>query len=447
MEIKELAYPIEQRGQFVLGLLGSIIGTLVGAVVWCIIAVVTEHEAGVIAWALGGLAGFGMALGCRRQGRAGAGVAAAVIAVLGILVAKVMIFGYLARDDISGIRQQLAMLDLPTERLMTVSRLGRDDVSRQTQREKLCFYDEMFMRRFYAAAARYANLPDDELAAAVSARKDWRLNDRFEDGEYVRAALPYYLLDETHPEIWYLQKPVPPEQWKSIYGDVGTKTSALSPEEQKREFRRLAYAGAAAGLESWRRFMSQHLPSGDRERGLDLFKEAYKEALNMESAELADDYARAEVWGWDEGEPWDDPEWLRLRLTYLRAERAWRQREGASADVDPVEGAAWDECYRDAAEGVATVSDGELADLVREADAEYDAASHAVRQRMKDELENSFAGWVAASVAGTFGLFDLLFVGLAVFTAYRVARGRSEPPSSVEGGEAWQVTDDRFDRS
>ncbi|NUQ60845.1 MAG: hypothetical protein HUU20_00040 [Pirellulales bacterium] len=63
---------------------------LVGAVMWWIAAYLTGHEFGIIAWALGGMAGAGMAMGYGHQD-ALSGLAAAAMAFLGIWAANAMI--------------------------------------------------------------------------------------------------------------------------------------------------------------------------------------------------------------------------------------------------------------------------------------------------------------------------------------------------------------------
>ena len=424
MEIKELEFPTERHGLFILGVLGSITGAVVGAAAWCLIAVLTNYEVGIIAWLLGGLAGVGMALGYRQAHRA-AGIAAAVIAVLGIVGAKVMIFSYMEREGLSLARQQLATLDLPTEKFEHVFRLGGRDAARQTKREGLCPYEESFWPRLYEAAGRYAALPEGELAAAIADHKEWRRSGRFENAEYVRESLPYFLLDDKYPEIWYLRKPMPAEEWGPIYQEALAQASVLNPEEQFRECRRRAYGLEVAIMESTRRGMQQKLASGDRERALSLLKEAYAEALAMEDDLLADAFETAHAWEWEDEGEWNDLEWQRLHLTYLYAERAWREREGASADDAPLPGPTWDECHQQAAARAGDVPDAELGDRVREAQKKYEDEVLVERQRIRDEWQREVVGSAVAHVAGTFGLLDLLFVALAVVTAYRVAVSRA----------------------
>jgi hypothetical protein len=423
MEIKELEFPTETHGFFVLGVLGSIIGAVLGAATWCLIAVLTNYEVGIIAWVLGGLAGLGMALGY-RQARTAAGITAAVIAVLGIAGAKVMIFSYMEREGLALARQQLATLALPTEQFEQVFRLAGRDAARQMKREGLCPYEESFWQRLYEAAGRYAALPEDELAATIVDYMEWRRSGRFDDAEYVRESLPYFLLDDEHPEIWYLGKPLPPEEWGPIYQKALAQASAFGPEEQTGECRRRAYAMQVAMMECARRGMQQKLARGDLERSLSLLKQAYAEALAMEDGPLADAFETAHAWEWEDDE-WNDLEWQRLRLTYLYAERAWREREGAPADQDPLPGSTWDECHQQAAARAAGVPEAELGDRVRQAQEKHDGEVLVERQRRKDEWERDIVGSVVAHIAGTFGLFDLLFVALAVVTAYRVAVSRT----------------------
>lgn len=72
------------------GLLGALAGAMAGAAAWAAVAFFLGLEAGFLAVAVGALAGLGMAWGTDRRGRMGAGVLAAVVAMLGIFVGKFM---------------------------------------------------------------------------------------------------------------------------------------------------------------------------------------------------------------------------------------------------------------------------------------------------------------------------------------------------------------------
>ena len=78
-------------GPFALGCILSGVAAVIGGVVWTVVAMTTEREFGLLAWGIGGLTGFGMALGF-RQVSAVAGAIAAAFALLSIVVSKFAIF-------------------------------------------------------------------------------------------------------------------------------------------------------------------------------------------------------------------------------------------------------------------------------------------------------------------------------------------------------------------
>jgi hypothetical protein len=80
------------------GLLGGVLAALLGGGIWAGIAVMTDYELGIIAWAIGGLCGFGVVL--LAQGRKGAPlqVIAVLTSVFGILVGKYFTFYYILRQ-------------------------------------------------------------------------------------------------------------------------------------------------------------------------------------------------------------------------------------------------------------------------------------------------------------------------------------------------------------
>lgn len=74
---------------FMKGCLFSAAGAALGAGIWCGVAYATEREIGYAAWALGGLAGFGMYKGYGDANPAG-GVVAAIMSFGGVMLAKVL---------------------------------------------------------------------------------------------------------------------------------------------------------------------------------------------------------------------------------------------------------------------------------------------------------------------------------------------------------------------
>ena len=424
MEIQEVEVVPPKGRPFILGVIGSLVGALIGAAIWWVIAIATEYEIGFIAWALGGLAGFGMALGYRK-GSAAAGAVAAIIAIIGILAARLMIVAYFNQEDILAIQQRMAMLDLPAERLDRVFRLAYHDAGRQTRSEGRCYFDELFWDRTYAAAAKYAALSDDELAARIAEYREWDRSGRFTEPDYVRHALPYHLLGDTLIEVWQSGEPLPEEKWTPAFAGARKQAAALDEAEQLRECRHRSYAMTVAHMNGNFRGAELGLAPGDNDAAVKLIKEAYAEALAMDDAALAAAYAEANDLEWEEG-PWDSPEHRRTRLTYHLAERSWREREGVASDVEPIPGDVWDECRREAADTVKALSDEELAERVQAAEQEADDESFAMRQSMKSEARVAIVGGTAVMLVSTFGLIDLLFLGLAVVTAYQVGKSGIE---------------------
>jgi hypothetical protein len=69
----------------------SFVFARVDAIIWAVVAWLTQREFGFIAWGLGGLAGFGMALGHEDDDGTTAGIVAAFMSLLGIIMAKILI--------------------------------------------------------------------------------------------------------------------------------------------------------------------------------------------------------------------------------------------------------------------------------------------------------------------------------------------------------------------
>lgn len=76
------------------GLIGGLIGALVGGGVWAGIAITTDYELGIIAWAIGGLCGFGVVtLAGGRKGLPMQVIAVAT-SIFGIVAGKYFAFYY-----------------------------------------------------------------------------------------------------------------------------------------------------------------------------------------------------------------------------------------------------------------------------------------------------------------------------------------------------------------
>jgi hypothetical protein len=78
-------------GSLLRGSFCSFLAAMLGAIIWAVLAYLTDREFGFVAWGLGGLAGLGMALGHEDDDGTFAGIIAAFMSLLGIVAAKVFI--------------------------------------------------------------------------------------------------------------------------------------------------------------------------------------------------------------------------------------------------------------------------------------------------------------------------------------------------------------------
>lgn len=78
-------------GSLLRGSFFSFLAAMLGAMIWAVLAYLTDREFGFVAWGLGGLAGLGMALGHEDDDGTFAGIIAAFMSLVGIVAAKVFI--------------------------------------------------------------------------------------------------------------------------------------------------------------------------------------------------------------------------------------------------------------------------------------------------------------------------------------------------------------------
>ena len=67
---------------------GGLVAGLIGAAIWAGIAYATDREVGFVAWAIGGLVGFGVRVGAQEKVGFGVGGLAVGVALLAIVVGK-----------------------------------------------------------------------------------------------------------------------------------------------------------------------------------------------------------------------------------------------------------------------------------------------------------------------------------------------------------------------
>ena len=103
---RKASKPVDQAA-LIRGIMLSLIGVLVGAVIWIGIAVVIKRQSGIIAWAMGGLSGFGMSIAAKGGNRNIPGICAALMSLVGILVVKVVVFFFVTYPTVVDFSDQI----------------------------------------------------------------------------------------------------------------------------------------------------------------------------------------------------------------------------------------------------------------------------------------------------------------------------------------------------
>ena len=117
------------------GLIGGVVGGVVGASIWAGISYGTGYEIGWIAWGIGGLVGFGFAVGTRGSGGVHAGIGAVAVTVLSLLGGKYAAVELAIRDELGSKSEfiESAVADLANDELM-VSYLADDIIQLRVSR-------------------------------------------------------------------------------------------------------------------------------------------------------------------------------------------------------------------------------------------------------------------------------------------------------------------------
>ena len=180
------------------GTIFSLIGAMLGAFVWVVVALFFGLSIGWIAWGLGALAGVGMSLGHEDDDGTVAGIIAGVCALFGLLAAKGVIFGIVMlpllmtdfvesgavwevdeNSDMEFVRAGLA------NHLMT-EQLGGVDAIEEMDDET---YVQLSEEALQQAEDRVAAMSDEEVVVAFNEQQQRVLSDLREmEDEYKKEA-------------------------------------------------------------------------------------------------------------------------------------------------------------------------------------------------------------------------------------------------------------------
>jgi hypothetical protein len=140
------------------GIAISGVGAVLGAVVWAIVAVFTEHEFVWIAWAVGGAAGGGMAAGCDEKSRGMVpGVVAAGLSLAGIVLGKLLILVWFLYPLIAGHPEDFAFKREALAGHMAAQALQEQGIDAENASEA------QFEKEQQAAAQSLEGLSDEEI--------------------------------------------------------------------------------------------------------------------------------------------------------------------------------------------------------------------------------------------------------------------------------------------
>ncbi|UCD30335.1 MAG: hypothetical protein JSV03_07665, partial [Planctomycetota bacterium] len=352
---------VKTVGPIVRGCIFSGIGALLGGAAWFIIAILTEYELGIIAWAVGGLAGFGMHLGYGQpSGRAG--IAAAGIAFLGIVAAKAMIFVFIVYSMI-----------------MAVVTGDTDNI------------------------------------------------------EIQRAVLASFIANEILDERGIHSESEREAQWESVYKEADQRVAKMSDQEVRTKFKEYRDELVEAADPRTLRLASYYSNMRANQKGLAYDSQAretmYEEELgkykSMSDDEL--DKAVSDLEAWESGGKWDDTEYVRTFLIYEHINEAIANMESEEEGED-ITSQKWKQMYDQAMAEVDDISPAERLSRAKQIEMERERKIEEAMAKWKDQADISdsdadVGGVLGLFASSMFGFFDLVFMFLALGTAYRVASG------------------------
>jgi hypothetical protein len=175
------------------GTLFSFLAAMMAAGLWAVVAFFTGREFGILAWGLGAMAGYGMALGHDDDDGTTAGIIAAVMSFVGIVAAKAMIIlifiavavaaivnrGDDKLLDNEGFQRQLLAAQMSTDKM----KAQNIDLAQATEAQ--------WTAAQTAARADVDKLTDDQVAAELKKRHEAAQAQAAEEAK----------ADEEQPEI------------------------------------------------------------------------------------------------------------------------------------------------------------------------------------------------------------------------------------------------------
>ncbi|MGB0714461.1 MAG: hypothetical protein ACPGXK_01200 [Phycisphaerae bacterium] len=444
-------------GSFGIGCALSFVGALVGAAIWAGVLIATEYEVAYIAIGLGFLSGLGMAIGYRGEGIT-PGITAAGIAILGIVIGKASVFVYYSSQVLQDEMDSIAAIG-------TVESEGLDEIASHASDVEQVLrgippfdYDaqEKIWEREYE---HVSELDEDGLAERKAEIKSWKAGGKWDDAEFVKN----YVIHRTTVAAFEAETPpneVVPEDEPYDEAKYDERTRAMRSRwnkirkvkwreaEQMTDDVRLSTAKelfAAVEVEEMVERLASHNTmlrrlAEAKGPGDESYSSTYDEEqakLKAESPEVIREQAQA-LDAWENGEKWNDETYIRNRLVDMKAQSALEEAvPSPDYDLEDYERAyetyvkkqaeKWGAIHASAVAEVDGLSSDQRVTEIKNEEARLKEEMEERLAEFRDRVQQEYAKDVAGSFFDVaFDPIDLLFIGLAVFAAYRVGNGSLE---------------------
>ncbi len=435
----------KRLGVFGLGCAFSTAGALVGAGAWFAVAVISQYEIGYIAWGLGLLAGGGMAWGYGDR-NAKAGATAALISAGGIVAAKLAIFIYFNAAGISALRADIAQIGTDTQQKLEDGSFELVDhrVEQEGLRNQWYWDDPRRENAYNIHGEAVDQLSEQEIAADLASAKAWNDGERWDDQDYQTNFMIMHYANKAWEEKQEKNGnndqegyPSPGKrEWRRLVDDARTKVESMEPSE---------LANLAKDTNSKREHETKLAQLTDQNVAIQLVRagispedgEQYEKVMaadkdankSMTLEEITT--AIEENQRWEKSGKWDDPDFLRQDLIYMKTNQVVQDESAEHFEKDDydwrVSNEKWATYYAQATEEVTPLSDTEVVEATKQIEVEEIARRQAFIDRIQQQVTNRTAKEAMSYFfADYFGGMDLIFGAFAIFTAWGIASGSKE---------------------
>ena len=319
------------------------------------------------------------------------------------------------------------------------ARLASHRAERRAQSAGLHPYSEKRQELYKEEFSKARPLEEPALSAEIDKLDAWQSGDSWDDVDHVRDHLVYLLIAEQlradYPDMVDEGIAYPEgDEWAALHAEVAAEVDAMSVQDRLSRAKEIEQHNEARHLRESLAFHFADLQA-DRE-GLRPF-DGQREELAAEHRARLDVMSRDELLAedakrdaWDDGAMWEDEAYVRDRLIYayvdgilhpLHDNPAGAALGSGDSEVSDDE---WERVYNDAAAKADAVPVGERPESVRRLEAQrLEDFQRPFREKSQAESRAALADAFSSFFSSMFGAIDLLFFGLAVVTAFRVASG------------------------